>query len=302
MANRPVFVSDDVFYVKTINTEFIFFNGFSKVQKQRCIDSLHESFGEDYPDANILEVSRYSRDGLGNDLSAFNLLISLSDGTKVPLEAAFQSGKIFEYGGPYKDLLHVSPKEAKTDPRLKKSGRITAFEFEGRAFPTEPQTLFYTWLYLHALNENKELADRICEYDAFTDIAFNPDKSINCQAYVCAIYATLQRKGEVRKALEDIDFLVKILGGTVSRTKESRHPVSPDKSPPEKTGNKTVSTKAEMISFKENDIIIHPKYGEGKVKSIEKGAGQIYVTVKFGELEKTLAGSWVSANCKYKAV
>ena len=27
MANRPVFVSDDVFYVKTINTEFVFFNG-----------------------------------------------------------------------------------------------------------------------------------------------------------------------------------------------------------------------------------------------------------------------------------
>ncbi len=302
MAMRPVFVSDDVFYVRPVNTEFTFFNGFSKVQKQRCIDSLHEAFEEDYPDAKVLEVSRYSRDELGNDLSAFNLMISLSDGTKIPLEAAFQAGKIFEKGGPYKDLLHSSPKQAKTDPRLKESGRITGFEFEGRAFRTEPQTLFYTWLYLHALNENKELADRICEYDAFTDIVFNPEKSINCQAYACAVYATLRRKGEVRKALEDIDFLTKILGGTVARTKGVRYLASQDKSQPEKTGKGTVSQKTEMLSFKENDMVIHPKYGEGKVKSVEKGAAETYVTVGFGEIEKTLAGSWVSAHCKYKAV
>ena len=143
MALRPVFVTDDQFYVKAISTEFRFFNGFSKTQKQRCVDSLHEAFREDYPEARVLEVSRYSKDELGIALSAFNLLISLGDGTKVPVETAFQAGKIFESGGPYKDLLHVSPKMAKTDSRLKESGRVTGFEFEGHAFPTEPKTLFF---------------------------------------------------------------------------------------------------------------------------------------------------------------
>lgn len=295
MANRPVFVSDDVFYVKTINTEFVFFNGLSKAQRQRSSDSLQEAFREDYPDARVLEVSRFSRDELGNALSAFNLQISLSDGKKVPVELAFQAGKVFKKGGPYKDLLNVSPKDAKTDPRLKESGRIIGFEFEGREFPTEPETLFYTWLYLHALDENKEIADRISEYDAFTDIVFNPAKSINCQAYVCAVYVTLRKKKEVRKALEDIDFLSKVLCGGVSRTNNARHPVAVDK-PKKKAEEKVIP------AFQENDVIVHPKYGEGKVMFVEKGAAETYLTVRFGTLEKTLAGSWVSAHCQLKQI
>lgn len=300
MAMRPVFLSDNVYYVRKINTEFVFFNGFSKAQKQRCIDSLHASFGEDYPDVKILEVSRYSKDELGNALSAFNLMISLSDGTKVPVEAAFQSGKVFEYGGPYTDLLHASPKAAKTDPRLKESGRITAFTFEGRTFPTEPKTLFYTWLYLHALDENQELADRICAYDAFTDIVFNPEKSINCQADACALYVALRRKGEVRKALEDMDFLVKILGGSITRAKGLRHAAAQEKRQSRGAGNIDDSPKVKMLPFKKGDTILHPKYGEGEIMSIEKGGAELYLTVAFGKLEKTLAGSWVSAHCSIK--
>ena len=300
MAVRPVFLSDDVYYVRKINTEFVFFNGFAKTQKQRCIDSLHASFGEEYPDVKVLEVSRYSRDELGNALSAFSLLISLEDGTKVPVESAYQSGKIFEYGGPYKDLLHASPKAAKTDPRLKESGRITGFAFEGRQFPAEPQTLFYTWLYLHGLEENPELADRVFAYDAFTDIVFNPEKSNSCQADVCALYVALRRKGEVRKALDDIDFLATVLGGTITRAKDRRRPAPQDKPLSRPSGSDSPSPKSKMLSFKENDIVVHPKYGEGKIKRIEKGTAETYLTVAFGDLEKTLAGSWVSKNCNIK--
>ena len=151
---------------------------------------------------------------------------------------------------------------------------------------------------MHALDENKELADQICEYDAFTDIAFNPEKSINCQAYACAVYATLQRKGEVRNALESIDFLTSILGGNVHRTKVVTKPAQ-GKIIPKKTENDIAPQKEKVFSFRENDIIIHPKYGEGKIKSIEKGATESYITVDFGNLEKTLAGSWISANCKH---
>ena len=95
-----------------------------------------------------------------------------------PLELAFQAGKVFEHGGPYKDLLDVTPKKAKSDPRLSESGRIISFEFEGRTFTTKPAALFYTWLYIRALSENKELVEQIHDYDAFTDIAFNPKRSI----------------------------------------------------------------------------------------------------------------------------
>ena len=211
MARRPVFVTDNVLYVKTVNTEFKFYNGLSKAQKQRSSESLHEAFKRTYADANVLEVSSFSDNPLGNKLSAFNLLISLKDGTKIPVEAAFQGGKIFENGGPYKDLLKESPKNAKKDERLRTSGRIVGFEFEGVRFPTVPVTLFYTWLYLHALKENKEIASELLQFDAFTDIAFNPQKSINCQAYACAVYVTLQRKGELEKALTDVDFLSDIL-------------------------------------------------------------------------------------------
>ena len=211
MANRPVFVSDDTVYVRTVNTEFVYHNGLSKAQRQRSSISLREAFKKSHPDAKILEVSRFSEDAIGNELSAFNLLISLEDGRRVPLEAAYQAGKIFESGGPYKDLLSVSPKAAKTDPRLSESGRITGFDFEGRRIPTRPVRLFYTWLYLRALSENEAVARRLCGYDAFTDIAFNPQKSINCQAFACALYISLRKKGQLEKALADIEFLSGIL-------------------------------------------------------------------------------------------
>ena len=82
MARRPVFVTDDVLYVKTVNTEFKFYNGLSKAQKQRSSESLHEAFKRTYADSNVLEVSSFSNNPLGNKLSAFNLLLSLKDRRK----------------------------------------------------------------------------------------------------------------------------------------------------------------------------------------------------------------------------
>ena len=46
------------------------------------------------------------------------------------------------------------------------------------------------------------------EYDAFTDIAFNPQKSINCQAEAAAVYVSLKRQGLLEAALNNrADFL-----------------------------------------------------------------------------------------------
>ena len=211
MANRPVFTVDDRLYVNMINTDFEYHNGFSAAQRQRSSESLHKAFKRRYPEARILEVSSFSKEEAGVLLSAFNLRLSLKNGEKVPVESAFQGGKIFENGGPYKDLVMAAPKDAKRDVRLRESGRIIGFDFEGQHFLSEPATLFYTWLYLKALQENSELAGQVLQYDAFTDIVFNPARSINCQAYACAVYVSLQRKNELEQAMADIDFLADIL-------------------------------------------------------------------------------------------
>ena len=196
MANRPVFVVslDNKFCIRE-NTDFEFFSGFSDKQKKRCICSLHKEYLKANNGKKVLEISSKSEDKLGVDLSAFNLMFKTKSGKEVSVESAFQAGKVFENGGPYTDLLDVSSKAAKKDERLKSSGRIISFCFDGIEFETEPKTYFYNWLYINALNLQKDLAVQVLGYDAFTDIEFNPKKSINCQAEAAAIFFSLTRQG-----------------------------------------------------------------------------------------------------------
>jgi hypothetical protein len=139
---------------------------------------------------------------LGTELSAFNLLYpegSLTSGR--PVECVFQSSKVFQNGGPFQDLLSAEPGDAKRDERLRTSGRLIAFDLEGQRWPSEPLTAFYDWIYIKALNAHPMNADAVMEYDAFTDIAFNPAKSFNCQARAVALYVSLRRRDELDEAL-----------------------------------------------------------------------------------------------------
>lgn len=204
MANRPVFVPDSsaAHFVKTAQVEFTWYAGLSLAQKQRSIASLHEAAMNYLPGLKILEISSKSPEPLGVRLSAFNLKLSVND-SKVSVETAFQSSKVFESGGPYLDLLHVTAREAKTDKRLKESGDLVGFQYLGENWPLEPKTAFYDWLYLSALAENPELADGLMQYDAFTDIEFNPERSINCQASSAALYVFLVRNGRLNEMISD---------------------------------------------------------------------------------------------------
>lgn len=178
MAKRPVF------YVKNNavwkdNIEFEWFAGFSISQKRKSINSLHQAICEKYQGAKALEISTKSLDFIGNKMSAFNLML---DGCY--LENVFQSSKVFEKGGPYLDLLNVSPRDAKRDIRLRESGHLIAFEYNGYRWPLEPKTVFYDYLYYQAVKgfiTKEELLD-FRKYMFFTDIEFNPEKSINTQA------------------------------------------------------------------------------------------------------------------------
>ncbi len=206
MAVRPVFVvMEDKSLIYKENIEFEYFSGFSDAQKRKSINSLHSAYHRKDNTKKVLEISSKSEVELGVKLSAFNLMIKSKNGKSISVESVFQSSKVFENGGTYKDLLEVSSKEEKKDKRLINSGRLIGFIVDGKEFETDPKTFFYNWLYVNALYLNDELAQEIMEYDAFTDIVFNPQKSINCQAEAAAIFVSLKRQGLLEMALKDKD-------------------------------------------------------------------------------------------------
>jgi hypothetical protein len=197
MAKRPVFipVTEGPALVSTALVDFEWFPGMALSQAQKSIESLHSAARGTLGVNTILEISSKSKESLGVNLSAFNLMIkTLKHEREFSVECAYQASKVFERGGPFTDLLSKTSLEAKRDPRLNLHGRMTEFVFFKRAWPLEPRTAFYDWLYMNALHKHKEFAAEVLEYEAFTDIAFNPERSINCQAYAAALYSSLTRR------------------------------------------------------------------------------------------------------------
>lgn len=195
MASRPVFVPlNKPPFVDVFNSEFNWNGGFAVSQKQKNIVALHSSFNKRFPDKKVLEISSKSLQKLGVNLSAFNLKKEIpSLNLKVPVECVFQGGKVFAAGGPFTDLYLASPRDAKRDSRLTANGRLCYFTFDGKEMTLIPKNAFYNWLYINAILENPEYIEELLEYDAFTDIEFNPDKSINCQAKAAAVFVALER-------------------------------------------------------------------------------------------------------------
>ena len=202
MANRPIFFAETCgkALVRIKPIDFTWHAGMAMSRRQMSMRSLHEATKKLFPEARILEVSRMSDDILGKALSAFNLTFETRS-RKIPVECGFQASKVFEKAGPFPDLLDALPVDAKRDPRLQASGRLIGFRFFGEDWPNEPPTAFYDWIYLNALHRQQELAHAVTNYDIFTDIAFNPEKSINCQAGAVALYVALFRRGKLQEAL-----------------------------------------------------------------------------------------------------
>jgi hypothetical protein len=216
MATRPIFIAktDGPALVQVQPVDFTWHAGMAKSRKQLTMRSLHEAAQALHPRARILEVSRMSDDALGERLSAFNLTFA-HDGLEqeISVECAFQASKVFERGGPFVDLLKATPIDAKRDPRLHASGRLTGFHFLGEDWPNEPPTAFYDWIYVQALDRRPQLSEAVMGYDIFTDIAFNPEKSINCQAGSVALYVSLFRRGMLRDALATREAFLRVEAG-----------------------------------------------------------------------------------------
>lgn len=215
MATRPIFIvgENSNFLVETKFLNFEWFSGFAVSQKHKSIAAMHSAAINNLHLDKILEISSKSLTSLGVELSAFNLKITTKKLQKsFSVECAFQASKVFENGGPFIDLLDKTSIEAKKDPRIKTSGKLLNFNFYNTTWPLEPKTAFYDWLYLNALHKNELLAHSVIEFNAFTDIEFNHEKSINCQAYAAALYVSLYKRGLLNSALESQENFLKTIG------------------------------------------------------------------------------------------
>ena len=219
MAERPIFVpspeTSDL--VKEIFCQLEWNSGFAPIQKKKNIAALHASAAE-RGFAPLLEVSTKSDSPLGQHLSAFNLKVRTWEFGEIPMECAFQGSKVFERGGPYTDLYTIADaRDARNDPRLRESGGLVGFSCEGMSFPLEPKTAFYDWLYINAISPSWKQFSALKQYAGYTDIEFNPYRSINCQARSCALFVALVLKGALERAITSPDAFVELLAQSTYR-------------------------------------------------------------------------------------
>lgn len=215
MAQRPLFIpaTEGPALVRTKYVEFQWFPGMAASQKQKSVDSLHAAACKLSGISKVLEVSTKSREELGVALSAFNLTFTTVKHKRTfSVECAYQGSKVFERGGPFIDIFGLTSREAKKDERIHSSGRLTGFRFFGIDWELEPQTAFYDWLYINALKKQPSVTEQLLDYSAFTDIEFNPERSINCQAYSVALYISLHKRGLLEEATSSKEAFLQTVG------------------------------------------------------------------------------------------
>lgn len=233
--------------------------GFALKQKLTNIQRIHEAIKKREEDAVILEISSKSQDDLGVKLSAFNLGITDSNGKFKTVESIFQGSKVFGDKGPYRDLIYKSSLEAKKDPRIRESGELTGFRYrneendEDEEWPLDPITFFYDWVYINVLdknvmNENISLKE-LLKYNTFTDVEFNHNKSLNCQAGAVALYLVLHEQNLLDKYLYDRDKF---------REAVEKHYVEVDK-PAKKSSKKKKTTESEKEKKSETEKVEEKK-------------------------------------------
>jgi hypothetical protein len=218
MAERPIFISRPASkqLVEEVFFQLKWHPGFAPVQKEKNIRALHEAAARaGHP--NVLEVSTKSDSPRGQELSAFNLKVRNEKLGDISLESAFQGSKVFERGGPFTDLYSMDVRSARKDPRLKESGKLMAFEFDGTRWPLEPKTVFYDWLYVDCIHSDRERAQELLQYSGFSDIEFNPARSINCQARSVALFLSLMQRGELGEAVKSPSAFLRIIRNSAYR-------------------------------------------------------------------------------------
>ncbi|MEP2531362.1 hypothetical protein [Shimia sp.] len=211
MVTRPVFVPSikrGSLY-EWVPVEFQWHPGFSVSQKQNSIAALHAE-ARNMGIHPVLEVSTKSPIELGRRLSAFSLKVEV-EGQMFFLESVYQSSKVFSESGQLPEIISLDPYAAKKRVRELGKGEIIAFRCFGRDFPTEPKNAFYDWLYIRAIYPHRDWVYRNLDFYGYSDIEFNPQKSINCQARAVAEYKSLEMQGTSRECFESFDTFARLL-------------------------------------------------------------------------------------------
>ncbi len=211
MANRPVFIP--VFskepMVRVEDVTFTWHPGLSLQQKQRNVAALHQALIEKHSEMRPLEISSKSTVPLGVQLSAFNLGTTTPHGRRVCVESLYQASKVFENGeGPFPEYYGKEPRDVRKKIQSIK-GHLVRFQYGQEAWPLLPTRAFYDWVYCKMLSLNPTLLEELRGYNAFTDIEFNPQKSVNCQAYAVALYLALDQAGVLEEALSSQEAFLK---------------------------------------------------------------------------------------------
>ena len=222
MESKPVFMprvgSDNL--VKTDMVRIERHVGFATRQKKKTLNDLHRVIKKKYGFKNVLELSTKSGNKLSFPLSPYSLQITNDDGQKYSVENAFQASKVFEQGGPYLDLLTEKPRQARKDDRLISSGELTGYDYFGMEWGVEPLTTFYDWLYINALKQHPELHEEVVQYQAFTDISFNPKRSVHCAAYSLAMFVALHKRDLLEGVEDPGTFYDLVTGFELSNTED----------------------------------------------------------------------------------
>ena len=203
MVTRPVFYPDysNVGVKVSYSAAFKWSPGFAISQQRKNVKALHEAIVASGVASTPLEVSRKSDVQIGVSLSAFNLGAWSGD-VFCTVESVYQASKVFACGiGPFPDWYGKDPSEVRQ--RIKDLGmvKIVAYKVGNTVWGLNPTRGFYDWLYCRALHKNPALVAQLRPYDCFTDIAFNPVKSLNCQAYAVALYLSMLAQGVLEEAL-----------------------------------------------------------------------------------------------------
>ena len=192
MATRPVFIAtrEEPIHVQSLDVDFHWLPGQSTSRKKERVRSLHDA-AKRQGLVPLLEISTKSDDALGRSLSAFNLEFQSSTHGTLTVESAFQGSKIFASGGPHTEVYRLSPVAGRRFLESVDTRQLVGFEFEGATWPLRPRSAFYDWLYVRALLQNLSKATNLAHFKGFTDIEFNPGKSLNCQARAAALFVAL---------------------------------------------------------------------------------------------------------------
>jgi hypothetical protein len=211
MATRPVFIptEEGPLLVRERHFDFPWSSGFAETQKKKNVRALHHAAHRAGIDG-LLEISSKSDEELGRKLSAFSLKIDI-DGEMLPLESVYQGSKFFRESGSFPEIMRLPPREAKRYIRENAKGDLVRFELFGKSFPLWPKNAFYDWLYIKSLVDHSDWIKSKVSYGAFTDIEFNPEKQVNCQARAFAEYLSLQHRSMLESAAADFDYFASLL-------------------------------------------------------------------------------------------